>query len=98
MLYNFGNGTDAAYPSAGLIFDAAGNLYGTTIFGGPSRAGTIFGLTPTGGGGSSERVLYNLGSLTAGIYPYAGVIFDKNGNLTAPPAPAVLPAEERCSS
>ena len=81
VLYNFGHGTDAAYPSAGLIFDAAGNLYGTTTFGGPAGAGTIFELTPTGGGGWSEHVLYNLGSLAAGIYPYAGVIFDKNGNL-----------------
>jgi uncharacterized repeat protein (TIGR03803 family) len=43
--FNF-NGTDGAYPVAGLIFDAAGNLYGTTVRGGTGSDGTVFELTP----------------------------------------------------
>ena len=36
------NGTNGAYPSAGLVMDAAGNLYGTTYQGGTSNVGTVF--------------------------------------------------------
>ena len=64
MLYNFGNGTDGYSPWAGLILDAAGNLYGTTAFGGTNNdcinfqyhgCGTVFELSPTAGGGWTER-------------------------------------------
>jgi uncharacterized repeat protein (TIGR03803 family) len=47
VLYSFkGTGGDGAYPSAGLVFDAGGNLYGTTVDGGASGYGTVFKLTP----------------------------------------------------
>ena len=46
VLHSFGNGTDGAGPRADLIFDAAGNLYGTTINGGTYSGGTVFELTP----------------------------------------------------
>jgi uncharacterized repeat protein (TIGR03803 family) len=80
VLYNFGSFTDDGYePSASLIFDAAGNLYGTTQFGGIHGWGTVFELTPTTGGGWSEQVLLNFG--TGGAFPQAGLIFDAAGNL-----------------
>jgi len=50
-VYNFENGTDGAYPVAGVIFDAAGNLYGGTSTGGSGSGGTVFELSPPGGGG-----------------------------------------------
>jgi uncharacterized repeat protein (TIGR03803 family) len=81
VLYNFGAGTDAAYPGGSLIFDAAGNLYGVTTFGGPAGSGTVFELAPTGGGGWTERVLHNFSSLATGIFPYGGLVFDAAGNL-----------------
>ena len=62
MLHNFGNGTDGASPYAGLIFDAAGNLYGTTSRGRHwvrRHAGTVFELTPNGSGGWTETVLHS---------------------------------------
>jgi uncharacterized repeat protein (TIGR03803 family) len=51
VLHSFGNGTDGAQPYAGLIFDGAGNLYGTTVTGGIHKSclygcGTVFELTP----------------------------------------------------
>ena len=81
MLHNFNcNGTDGAYPEAGLIFDTAGNLYGTTSEGGTYGYGTVFELTPQAGGGWTEQVLHNFNG-TDGAYPYASLIFDAAGNL-----------------
>ena len=82
VLYSFGSTlTGAAYPTSGLIFDGAGNLYGTTLQGGPSQGGSVFELSPAGGGNWTERDLHDFGSLSAGIYPYGGVVFDAAGNL-----------------
>ena len=88
VLHNFGNGTEAgaAYPAAGLIFDAAGNLYGTSVLGGTyysssTEGGTVFELTPTVGGVWKETVLHSFGSGTDGNAPVAGVILDAAGNL-----------------
>jgi len=87
VLFNF-NGTDGYQPMYGLIFDAAGNLYGTAFGGGdpscgdPNGCGTVFQLTPAPGGGWTETVLHSFkGYPTDGSYPYAGVIFDAAGNL-----------------
>ena len=85
-LHNFGNGTDGVYPYGALIFDADGNLYGTT-YGGGSNACTGFGcgvafeMTPNGSGGWTEKKLHNFGSGTDGANPSASLIFDAEGNL-----------------
>jgi uncharacterized repeat protein (TIGR03803 family) len=76
------NCTDGAEPSAGLVFDQRGNLYGTTLSGGAYGEGTVFKLTPKG----KETVLYSFcaprGSGCAdGKWPSAGVILDQKGNL-----------------
>ena len=82
VLYSFGKTlTAAAYPTSGLIFDAAGDLYGTTLQGGPAQGGSVFELMPIGGGNWTERDLHDFGSLSAGIFPYGGVVFDAVGNL-----------------
>ncbi len=59
-------GTGGYSPYSGLVIDSAGNLYGTTFFGGSgscvdngSGCGTVFELTPKAGGGWTEIVLYN---------------------------------------
>jgi uncharacterized repeat protein (TIGR03803 family) len=72
VLYSFTGGSDGALPFAGLIADAAGNLYGTTI--GGNGPGTAFELTPSG----DLNVLY---SFTGGDSPWAGLIADAAGNL-----------------
>jgi uncharacterized repeat protein (TIGR03803 family) len=76
-------GIGASTPESGLIFDAVGNLYGTTAHGGEGGAGTVFELSPSGGGWTGS-ILYSFQSFTGsvdGCDPLAGVIFDAAGNL-----------------
>ena len=82
ILYRF-QGGEAATPEAGLIFDAAGNLYGTTSHGGASNDGTVFKLTPPSapGGNWTETTLYEFQGGNDGEYPVASLAFDKSGNL-----------------
>lgn len=82
VLHNFANiDTDGGQPYAGLIFDAVGNLYGTTLIGGTYGAGTVFELSPRQGGGWTEHVLHNFGNGTDGGFLIGGVVFDGFGNL-----------------
>ena len=83
VLYSFDkNGTDGYGPGGGLIFDKAGNLYGTTFGGGTYDLGTAFELSLTGNGGWTEWVLHSFNDNgTDGYSLMAGLIFDKAGNL-----------------
>lgn len=82
VLYSFTGGADGSHPYAGLILDSAGNLYGTTAFGGdisniPSGYGVVFKLDPSG----TETVLYEFAGGNDGATPYAGLIRDATGNF-----------------
>ncbi len=82
VLHSFkNNGKDGNYPQAGVIFDAAGNLYGTTVGGGTTDYGTVFELTPKADGAWTEKVLHNFNGTDGGGNPYASLIFDSSGNL-----------------
>jgi len=89
ILYSFNwvpGGRDGYGPYAGVAFDAAGNLYGTTAAGGTSTAcvdgcGTVFKLTSTQGGGWKESILHEFDQGPGGNAPFAGVVVDKAGNL-----------------
>jgi len=83
VLHNFNNGSEGYYPYAGVIFDAYGNLYGTTAHGGcndPYSCGTVFELTPQTGGKWKEKVLHRF-NMRDGAIPEAGLIFDAKGYL-----------------
>lgn len=80
VLHKFTGGKDGGVPFAGVIFDAAGNLYGTTTKGGAHNYGVVFKLTPNSNGGWHETVLHAFDN-TPGAYPWAGVILDAAGNL-----------------
>ncbi len=99
VLYSFSSTTrDGNYPEGGLVFDGAGNLYGTTQEGGIHGGGTMFELSPNGSGGWTETVLHSFGGGTDGYEPYASLIFDGAGNLYSTTLEAAFTAAERCSS
>ncbi len=83
VLHWFGYGGDGIFPYAGLIFDAAGNLYGTTTYGGFYYGGTVFRLEPGANGRWTERILHSFGNylVNDGYNPYAGLALDGAGNL-----------------
>jgi len=70
------HGNDGANPYAGLAFDTAGNLCGTTYQGGFHGYGTVFKLAPNG----SESVVYSFRGGSDGAHPEAGVVL-RNGKL-----------------
>ena len=82
VLYRFHGGMDGANPVGGLILDAAGNLYGTTIQGGGPGCGgygcgTIFKLTAA----RMETVLHSFSNGADGGGPGFSLVFDPQGNL-----------------
>lgn len=81
ILYTFSGTNDGMTPVAPVAFDNAGNLYGTTYYGGAQRYGNVFELTPTAEGPWTETVLYTFNATTDGGYPSAGVTLDAAGNV-----------------
>ena len=77
VLYSFTGGADGSGPNAGVIADAAGNLYGTTYNGGANGLGAVYKLDRS----SHQTVLYSFKTFPDGFNPYAGVIADSAGNL-----------------
>jgi len=87
VLYSFNpNGVDGFGATGGLVFDASGNLYGTTEFGGTGNCtngfgcGTVFELSPSGGGAWTETIVHNFQG-SDGWEVHAGLITDAAGNL-----------------
>jgi len=94
VIYVFKGNTnsDGAMPFGGLVIDSAGNLYGTTGFGGTGSCsvlgtlmgcGTVFELSPPAqkGGVWAETVLYSFQSGKDGYLPNGDLVFDSAGNL-----------------
>ncbi len=82
VLHSFTGGKDGGLPTAGLIMDAKGNLYGTTTYGGdtecdyPYPCGLVFKLA-----GTKETVLHAFKGSPDGNEPYASLVMDPEGNL-----------------
>ncbi len=83
VLYSFGSAAgDGEYPTAALIQDSAGNLYGTTVNGGGSSTctggcGTVFEISPSG----TETLLYAFSGGDSGAYPSGALVQGSDGNL-----------------
>ena len=80
VLYSFQSGTDGNSPISNLVFDNTGNLYGTTSEGGLGN-GTIFKLSPAGGGQWTETVVHAFQGPPDGAFPYNGMVVDQFGNF-----------------
>jgi uncharacterized repeat protein (TIGR03803 family) len=85
IIHSFASGNDGAYPQGTLVFDASGNLYGTTLLGGlgcnQSLCGTVYKLTPRSNGTWKETILHEFESAEDGSEPQAGLLLDSFGNL-----------------
>jgi hypothetical protein len=94
VLYVFKGNTsnDGASPAGGLVMDSAGNLYGTTAYGGTGNCvllgallgcGTVFELSPPAKKGEAwtETVLYSFPKSKRGYLPNGDLVFDAAGNL-----------------
>ena len=84
VLYSFQGGSDGDSPLSTLVFDAAGNLYGTTsVDGDPGCAcGTIFTLSPGANGQWTETVVHRFKGPTGdGSLPYPGIVRDSSGQF-----------------
>jgi len=81
VIHTFGSGSDGTAPLYGaLLFDAAGNIYGTTTAGGAYNRGTVYELTPSQGGWT-ETILHSFAGAGDGSSPWSSLIFDQQGNL-----------------
>jgi uncharacterized repeat protein (TIGR03803 family) len=93
VLYTFTGGSDGGGPTSTLIFDAAGNLYGTTRNGGDTTAlactsggngsgcGVVFELSPASSGGWTQSVIHTFTAGKDGVNPFSGLTSDVAGNL-----------------
>lgn len=83
VLHAFTGGSDGGGPYAGVILDPAGNLYGTTPYGGDANCdygegcGTVFKVAPDG----TEATLYTFTVTGGPASPMSGLTIDKAGNL-----------------
>ena len=83
VIHNFGAKGAPAYPIAGLIADASGNLYGTAASGGASNNGAVFMMSRPAEAGKpwTVRALHNFVAAVDGANPVAGLTTDAAGNL-----------------
>lgn len=80
VLHNFTNGSDGSVPVGYLAIDAAGNLYGTTAYGGTNGLGTVFQLKKQGSSWSLNT-LYTFTGGNDGANPRGGVVIGSDGTL-----------------
>jgi uncharacterized repeat protein (TIGR03803 family) len=86
-LYSFTGASDGSSPFSALVFDVAGNLYGTTLQGGRVNSncllgcGTVYELSPASGGGWTFSTIYSFQGGRDGATPLAALIFDSAGKL-----------------
>jgi uncharacterized repeat protein (TIGR03803 family) len=82
ILYFFPGGASGLDPFSGVVLDAAGNLYGTTVGGGKAGDGTVFELmAPRGTGSYKYRTLLSFNGGAGGANPHGTLFLDSKGDL-----------------
>jgi uncharacterized repeat protein (TIGR03803 family) len=79
ILYNFT--LDASGPGGGVIIDKAGNLYGTTVYGGSTGCGVVYELSPNASGGGWQYTVLHQFLGSDGCEPDANLTLGPDGNL-----------------
>jgi uncharacterized repeat protein (TIGR03803 family) len=79
VLWNFTGGVDGGFPVSGVIFDQAGNFYGTTLAGGANGNGAAYEFSPSGSGWT-QSTIYSF-TFRDVLPPYGGLTIDGAGNL-----------------
>jgi uncharacterized repeat protein (TIGR03803 family) len=80
-IYSFQGQPDAGFPYGGLVFDAAGNLYGTSYYDGAHNLGAVYKLSRRAVGEWKETVLYSFKGGSDGQNSISNLVFDAAGNL-----------------
>ncbi|MGH8093576.1 MAG: choice-of-anchor tandem repeat GloVer-containing protein [Chthoniobacterales bacterium] len=80
-LYSFRGQPDGGFPYGGLLFDATGNLYGTTYYDGANDLGCVYELSPAVTGEWTEQVLYSFKAEKDGSGSISNLVVDAQGNL-----------------
>jgi uncharacterized repeat protein (TIGR03803 family) len=81
VLYSFRGQPDGSFPYGALLFDASGNIYGTTYYGGANGIGAVYKLSPQPVGEWSEEVIYSFQEGADGNSPIGNLVMDNAGNL-----------------
>jgi hypothetical protein len=81
VLYDFTGNQDGRNPIFGMVFDSAGNLYGTTPAGGSGLSGNVFEVSPDGDGGWNYTQIYSFSDCSAACYPQGPLTLDQARNL-----------------
>jgi uncharacterized repeat protein (TIGR03803 family) len=80
-LYDFTDGNDGSTPYAGVIADAAGNLYGSTTTDGTGGGGTVYEISPSGSSWNFRTIYSFTGTPGIQVGPYDDLVMDSTGNL-----------------
>jgi hypothetical protein len=80
-LHELNGNQDGSSPMGGLALDEAGNLFGTSQFGGKYDCGVVFELSRNAGGGWTFTTIYDLTGNEDGAFPSGSPTFDSKGNL-----------------
>jgi uncharacterized repeat protein (TIGR03803 family) len=81
VVYSFTAGADGGVPSSGVISDAKGALYGTTVTGGTHQSGTVFRLSLGSGGVWKEKVMYSFDQINGDLAYPSGLMLGVTGAL-----------------
>jgi uncharacterized repeat protein (TIGR03803 family) len=81
LKFTFGSGSLGVRPFGGVVLDASGNLYGTSVFGGNGQGNIYELVAPVGKGAYTEKNLWKFYPPEAGNYPLGSLIVDSAGNF-----------------